>query len=620
MKSYSVDNPRTHLNRRIFLSLQENNLISLPPEVRIDDALYMSKYFAEILISRGWVKRADYYKTLSNILNLDLFDPNKDTVQLELIGDKFYEEYKTYKFLPISCSSNGTVSIITSNVSVELFGFLTSHFNSYKVIIASPDDMAWLLRKRFQKRELHSSSNQVYDRAPEASARVVISKKAAILSLFIIAPLLFIVDTNVVILLGLVVFLLCQFLKVYLVLSTLEFSYEFEMDFSSLKNIDDESLPPYSIIVALYKEKTVIPQLIKALTQMDYPQEKLDIKLVIEEDDKETLEAIIAQQPPQNVDTIIVPSATDVDVVKTKARACNYAIPYCAGEYIALYDAEDVPDKMQLKKAVSEFRNPKSDVSCVQAKLNFYNASQNLLTRMFDMEYRIWFKLFLPGLHLLQSPIPLGGTSNHFKKDVLEELGGWDAYNVTEDADLGIRLFLEGYNVGLLDSETPEECPSRISSWVKQRSRWIKGHLITFLVHARNPIKLLQDLGVKNFFVLVLFIFFPIMSFLLYPVLWGIFFADLLQVEVYGIDGFIFSPEIKNVLMTALIVPNIIYILFAVVISIKDKRYLDLPYAFLQPLYWFLHSIAAYYAVYEAVFRPHYWHKTDHGASFYEQG
>ena len=616
----SMDNPRSHLNRKIFLYLQKHELLSIPTEEQVDDALFASRYFPEILISRGWVRRADYYKTLSRILRLDLFDPKRDKVEFELISDELYEQYIAYKFLPISRSKNDTISILTSHVSSELIDFLDTLYKSYKVIIASPDDLSWLLRKRFQKRELHSSSNQVYDIAPEFSAKVIISKKAAILSLIAIVPSLFFIDVKVIIMLGLMVFLLCQILKVYLVLSSLEFSYEFEMDLSSIDNLEDESLPPYSIIVALYKEKAVIPQLIKALTQMDYPQEKLDIKLVIEEDDQETLQAIIANQPPQNFDTIIVPSVTDVDVVKTKARACNYAIPYCAGEYIALYDAEDVPDRMQLKKAVAEFRDPEKDLSCVQAKLHFYNANQNLLTKMFDMEYRIWFKLFLPGLHLLQSPIPLGGTSNHFRKDVLEKLGGWDAYNVTEDADLGIRLFLEGHKVGLLDSNTPEECPSKLASWVKQRSRWIKGHLITFLVHARNPIRLLRGLGVKNFIVLVLFIFFPIMSFLLYPILWGIFFANLLQVEVYGLGGFIFSPEIKNTLMTALIIPNITYILFAMVISIKDKKYSDIPYALLQPLYWFLHSIAAYYAVYEAIFRPHHWHKTDHGASFYEQG
>lgn len=616
----SLDNPRSHLNRKIFLYLQKYDLISIPADEHADDALFTSRYFAEILISRGWVRRGDYYKTLSKVLRLDLFDAKADKVELDLMSEALYEQYIAYKFLPISRSKSDTVSVITSHISSELFSFLSSLYQSYRVIIATPDDLAWLMRKRFLKRELHSSSNQVYDTSPESSAKVVVSKKAAILSLLILVPTLFIVDVKAIILLGLAVFLLCQILKVYLVLSSLEFSYEFEMDLSTIENLDDESLPPYSIIVALYKEKAVIPQLIKALTQMDYPQEKLDIKLVIEEDDEETLQAINAYQPPQNVDTIIVPSATDVSVVKTKARACNYAIPYCAGEYIALYDAEDVPDRLQLKKAVAEFTNPETDISCVQAKLNFYNAHQNLLTKMFDMEYRIWFKLFLPGLHLLQSPIPLGGTSNHFRKDVLEKLGGWDAYNVTEDADLGIRLFLQGYKVGLLDSNTPEECPSRLGSWVKQRSRWIKGHLITFLVHARNPIRLLQGLGFKNFFILVLFIFFPIMSFLLYPILWGIFFADLLQVEVYGLDGVLFSPEIKTALMTALIVPNIIYILLAMVISIKDKRYSDIPYTILQPLYWFSHSIAAYYAVYEAIFRPHHWHKTAHGASFYEQG
>jgi cellulose synthase/poly-beta-1,6-N-acetylglucosamine synthase-like glycosyltransferase len=619
MISNLLDNPRNQLHRRIFLSLQKNNLISIPSEERIDDALFTSNYFAEILTSRGWVKRADYYQTLSEILRLDLFDPRKDKVNLELISNTLYEEYKTFKFLPISRSSNNTVSIITSNISTELFDLLSRLYKSYKVTIASPDDLAWLLRKRFQNRDLHNSSNQLHENTPQASAKVVISKRAAIISFLAIVSLMFIADAKTFIIIGITTLLLCHFLKTYLVFSSLEFSYEFVMDLSDLNNLEEDTLPLYSIIVALYKEKEIIPQLIKSLSQLDYPQEKLDIKLVIEEDDQDTLEAIRSQQPPQNMDIIIVPSVVGINVVKTKPRACNYALPYCTGEYIALYDAEDVPDKMQLKKAVSQFRNAETDISCLQAKLNFYNADQNLLTKMFDMEYRIWFKLFLPGLHLLQSPIPLGGTSNHFKKDVLEKLGGWDAYNVTEDADLGIRMFLDGYKVGLLDSDTPEECPSTFGSWIKQRSRWIKGHLITFLVHTRNPVKLLQRLGFKNFLVLVLFIFFPILSFLFYPILWGIYIADFLGVDAFGIDTLIFSPEIKDALMVALLVPNVIYVLLAMVISIKDKRYSDIPFTLLQPLYWLIHSVAAYYAVYEAIRRPHHWNKTAHGVSFYDK-
>ena len=208
-----------------------------------------------------------------------MFDPRKDKVNLELISNTLYEEYKSYKFLPISRSSNNTVSIITSNVSTKLFDLLGSLYKSYKVIIASPDDMAWLLRKRFQKRDLHNSSNQLHESTPQASAKVVISNRAAIIWLLVIASLMFIADANTIIILGITALLLCHFLKIYLVFSSLEFSYEFMMDLSKLNNVEEENLPPYSIIVALYKEKEIIPQLIKSLSQLDYPQEKLDIKI-----------------------------------------------------------------------------------------------------------------------------------------------------------------------------------------------------------------------------------------------------------------------------------------------------------------------------------------------------
>jgi cellulose synthase/poly-beta-1,6-N-acetylglucosamine synthase-like glycosyltransferase len=617
MLSNYYNTPRAHLHRKVYYSLLQKDLISFPLETT-DDALFTSEYFAEILISRGWVRRIDYYQTLSEILNLDLFDPNRAKFDLSLSVDSLYAEYKRYSFLPISQSANGTVAIITNRMSTDLIELLGNLYKSYKIIIASPDDLSWLMRKRFENIDLYNSSNLLHEINPDASAKVLVSKTSIAVAAVLIGLSALFMDTIVVVYLALAIFVSTHLLKIYLFLSSLEFSYEFLMDNSLIDQVDINSLPTYSIIVALYKEKEVVPQLIKALSRLDYPQEKLDIKLVIEEEDEDTLNAINDSRPPQNMETIIVPGTTDIEISKTKPRACNYALPYCTGEYVALYDAEDVPDRLQLKKAASYFKNSKGDISCLQAKLNFYNSKQNMLTEMFDMEYRIWFKLFLPGLHLMQSPIPLGGTSNHFKKDVLETLGGWDAYNVTEDADLGIRMFLEGHKVGLLDSDTPEECPSTFGSWIKQRSRWIKGHLITYLVHNRNPIKLLQKLGFKNYMVLTLFIFFPVVSFLLYPVLWGIYIADLFNLDVYGLDSLLFPAELEGTLMLALLIPNLIYIFLAMVISIKDKRYSDLPLTLLQPLYWVLHSIAAYYAVYEAIRRPHHWNKTAHGVSFYD--
>ncbi len=231
----------------------------------------------------------------------------------------------------------------------------------------------------------------------------------------------------------------------------------------------------------MYRERAVAEKVVRAALSLDYPREKLDIKLLLEEDDPETLAEIRAAEWPSCVETIIVPHGSP----KTKPKACNHGLLAARGEYLVIYDAEDRPEPDQLKKAICAFRRVDPRVVCLQAKLNYYNPRQNHLTRFFTLEYTSWFDLFLPGLHVLSAPIPLGGTSNHFRVKALRDLGGWDPFNVTEDCDLGIRLHREGYRTAVLDSTTWEEANSRLFNWIRQRSRWVKGYIQTHLVHTR---------------------------------------------------------------------------------------------------------------------------------------
>ncbi len=607
-----------HLHRRIFDQLKIKGLFAYGfNPLEIDQKILKKEDFPEILFSNGWVNHIDYYQALSEVLNMQMFYPKEEYIQFDLIDPNLYDNYKDFSFAPVSASS-GITNIITTNVNNKLIQRLDSLYQSYRLMLVTPHDLSWLLRQRFKEKQLHDSSNLLADKNPRASAKTLSSRFIGICVAIVLLSLLFIFEPLTSIFIGVGIFLLCHLLKLYLIYISMTYSYEFDMDQSQLEFIKDEDLPDYSIIVALYKESEVISQLFSSLHSLDYPKEKLDVKIVLEEDDQETLEAINSVGTPQYMDIIIVPSGpTDINIVKTKARACNYALSYCKGEFVALFDAEDVPDKLQLRKSLQYLLNERLNLACVQARLHFYNSNQNLLTRLFDMEYRIWFKLLLPGLHILKSPIPLGGTSNHFNKSILENIGGWDAYNVTEDADLGIRLHAQGYKVGLIDSDTPEECPSSVRAWINQRSRWIKGHLITFFVHYRNSFNLLNTIGTRGFVVLTLFILFPLLSFLIYPFFWGIFFLDYFDVEV--INGANIIPSAyKDLLMFGLIFPNFIYISIGIIISIKDRKYEDIIFSFLQPIYWLLHSIAAYIAIFDTIRRPYHWNKTQHGINRYD--
>jgi cellulose synthase/poly-beta-1,6-N-acetylglucosamine synthase-like glycosyltransferase len=228
---------------------------------------------------------------------------------------------------------------------------------------------------------------------------------------------------------------------------------------------NDQTLPVYSVLVPVYREAGMIGELTRALAALDYPSDKLDVRLVVEEDDSETFAAVFAA----GLNAVVVPPG----LPRTKPKACNFALQSVWGEFVVVYDAEDRPEPDQLRKAVAAFRaNP--DVSCLQARLAIDRAP-SWISRMFAIDYAVWFRMLLPGLARLHSPIPLGGTSNHFRVKSLVEAGAWDPFNVTEDADLGVRLARLGHRVAILDSATFEEAPEKLGTWLRQRTRWMKG-------------------------------------------------------------------------------------------------------------------------------------------------
>jgi cellulose synthase/poly-beta-1,6-N-acetylglucosamine synthase-like glycosyltransferase len=373
------------------------------------------------------------------------------------------------------------------------------------------------------------------------------------------------------------------------------------------RSIPDDDLPVYTVLVPAYREPAVIAALIKRLGDLEYPTDKLDIRLLLEQDDTETIVAAEATHPGPQFTIVRVPHSEP----KTKPKACNIGLEHARGTYVTIYDAEDRPEPLQLRRAVFGFRELPSRVACLQAKLSYYNAEQNLLTAWFTIEYAMWFSFLLPGLVSQRGPLPLGGTSNHFRGKVLREVGGWDPYNVTEDADLGIRLARRGYQTGVLDSVTLEEANSDVINWVKQRSRWYKGYFQTWLVHIRQPLQTFRDLGWRGFIGFNLFILgTPLLS-LINPLFW---ILTALWFLVHPALIIALFPAWLYYLGLFVMVLGNFTLFYTWLVSARTigSRKLVLA-AVLVPFYWALMSLAVTKAAIQLISAPSFWEKTVHG-------
>ncbi|MCX7590135.1 MAG: glycosyltransferase, partial [Kiritimatiellae bacterium] len=334
-----------------------------------------------------------------------------------------------------------------------------------------------------------------------------------------------------------------------------------------LSALQDHELPVYSILVPMYHEPESVRQMVDALVALDYPAEKKEVQFLVEADDLVTRAAFTALRLPTGFSVTLVP----VSFPRTKPKACNIGLSRATGRYLVIYDAEDRPEPDQLRKAVAAFRKVGPEVICLQSKLNFYNPRQNLLTRWFTAEYSTWFDLSLPGLSALRTVIPLGGTSNHFVTAKLHELLGWDAYNVAEDCDLGIRIYRAGYHSRMLDTTTWEEACSSFPYWIRQRTRWLKGYIQTYFVHMRNPLRLLRELGPANFFHFQMLVGGIVFSFLINPLFWLLailWFVLRLEILTNLFPGPVFAAG-----ALCLFVGNFVFIYLGAIASYRRGHY-----------------------------------------------
>lgn len=374
--------------------------------------------------------------------------------------------------------------------------------------------------------------------------------------------------------------------------------------------LSDRDLPTYTVLVALYREARVVPRLVAALARFDYPAAKLDLKFVVEADDAGTIAALARIPLPARFEVIAVPDG----VPRTKPRALNVALSLARGDLLVVYDAEDVPDPGQLRLAAEIFATAPPSTACLQGRLVIDNPEDSWIARCFAIEYAGLFDVLNPALAHWHLPMPLGGTSMHVRTEVLRRLHGWDARNVTEDADLGMRLACAGYDVGDLPSATIEEAPIKFRSWLHQRIRWMKGFLQTSVTHGRRPLETCRRLGGLDALCAATLLPGAVASALIYPVfiVWAV--ADFLLREIPAApDPW---PNLPLAIAITLFLSGLAALVLPAALGCIRRGWFDLLWFVpVMPAYFALVSVAAWLAVIEFVRAPSRWNKTEHGLS-----
>lgn len=571
----------------------------------------------DVVLAHRWTSAKHFYGVLAKHFSLNFVSLLTLPCEAAIFDYKLVSEFANRLVLPWR-REDGCYVLAIADPNEETFAWARGQFGrDVRFVGTAKFDILWSLQALADEQLTDDALHMLSGRQPQLSASLVATRPQLMTLLGLILVTVMALarwpSTTLIVLNLLVtlVFTATFGLKFLLVYYGSRRSIDIKVADEEAQALRDEDLPTYTVLVPMYKEPDVLPILASALRRLDYPMSKLDVKLVLEADDLETIDAAKQLGLEAFFEIIRVPPSQP----RTKPKACNYALRFARGELLTVYDAEDKPEPDQLRKVVAAFVKSSPETACIQARLNYYNANENWLTRMFALEYTLWFDFYLPALEWLRIPIPLGGTSNHFKLDVLRSIDAWDPYNVTEDADLGVRLTQRGYRVGVVNSTTYEEANVSIPNWIRQRSRWFKGYMQTWLVHTRRPLHLYRSTGMRGFWGFQFFIGGGFFTALMAPLLWltyGAWLASSSRV----MDGF-FPPALLYLSLFNLLVGNGFFIYMTLVAGFK-RDYLKLaPYALTVPFYWMLQSIAAYKGLWQLIRKPFYWEKTTHGISKY---
>ena len=584
---------------------------------QIEEARYVKArsgiHIDQTLASRGYLDDSTLADVISRVWKIErasMSDIDGDFAR-RWSGQRYIAE----NWMPLRELPDGSALVATARVpDAERSRLISEALGRDVEFVAATSAQIWhSILDVFGPLIADQAANELWNQNPVLSARTVASRGqkvgfAVLLVVLVVALVLWPIGTVIVLIAGTsLVFLAGTAFKFFISLRGARFDLVERVSDGAVEALDDDALPRYTVLVPVFKEANIVAQLVKNLGGIDWPANRLEVFVLIEESDHETRAAFEASSPPDHFHVITIPAGHP----QTKPRACNVGLFFATGDYLVIFDAEDTPEPDQLKKAYISFQRGGEKTVCVQAALNYFNARENVLTRMFSLEYGYWFDYMLAGLDSLDLPIPLGGTSNHFRTEALISLGGWDPYNVTEDADLGIRASALGYRVGVVNSATMEEANTSIPNFIRQRSRWIKGYMQTTLVHARRPIALLRQIGFWRFSSFVLLIagtpatFLGVLPFYILTVL-----SLVLPTEFVGQ---FFPVWLLWVCFLNFIIGSSIMVYLSMMGPFKRRTFALVPWALLNPLYWVLHSISSYKALWQLITKPHYWEKTEHG-------
>jgi cellulose synthase/poly-beta-1,6-N-acetylglucosamine synthase-like glycosyltransferase len=590
----------------------------ITPEQLADALEQQGKYggrLGEILQGITHVRALDFYKGLAEHFSLPFVNLLEQVPEKSLLNAEERAIYVEQLFLPVA--KEGDVwTIATANPCQTTFDFLKKRYgDATKMVVTSKFDIIWTLQKYFDDRIIQEVVNDLFEKTPHMSAATVLSNGQKVFFLIILftAIVTGLISGHLLLMIfnGVITVAICGTLVYKLFLTVLGLTARGYKQEKLLK-INDKDLPVYSVLVPLYQEnELILAHLIKHLELLDYPRHLLDIKLLIEKDDLTTIGFLKKMNLPTNYEFIYVPFGGP----RTKPKACSYGLKFARGEFMTIYDAEDAPDPDQLRKVVATFREGDERLGCVQCHLSYYNSKENWLTKMFTLEYSYWFDLMLPALSMMRWPIPLGGTSNHMRTAFLNKISAWDPFNVTEDAELGIRLARLGLITQVINSTTQEEAPSHMRNWFYQRTRWLKGYMQTYLTHMRRPFKLLRILGPFGFLSFQLFIGGTILSNFCNIIVWIIFAVTLTLGP--AATNFMFPSPIIEMAWFNFIVGSLIVIILNILGILRRKMYSLLLFSLTSPIYWLLMSLANYRAIWHLIVKPSHWEKTTHGTSGY---
>jgi cellulose synthase/poly-beta-1,6-N-acetylglucosamine synthase-like glycosyltransferase len=580
----------------------------------LESADESGEHILRVMMNEGMANPYTLYQAWAKYQKIPFIDLLAEPCERTLLDAKEAERYVSLQLIPWK-KEEGATFIAVCAITDEVQVWAKQRYGSaVRFVITSPVDIQQMVHRYFAPEGDEQAREALWQHQPYFSAKTLLNMAQFIGTVVLTFMLLgWIASDPLEALAGMFIAVNILYIAA-LAFKTLVFvlggvhAARLALEEEPLQASDSE-LPIYTILVPLFKEEKVLPKLVKAIKKLDYPRAKLDVKLVVEEDDYQTIEAFKQLRAERIFELVQVPYS----LPRTKPKALNYALRFARGKFVTIYDAEDKPDPQQLKRVLSYFKQADDNTVCVQARLNYFNREETMLTRLFAIEYSTLFDYILYGLKALHVPIPLGGTSNHFKIESLRELYAWDPYNVTEDADLGLRIAQKGWHIGLVASDTMEEAPLTLRSWIKQRSRWIKGHMQTYIVHMRHPVSLLRRVGLTGFMGFQLMLGAPAFVFLIAPImwcLWVIFMTGYLSIEAY------MPAWLPSVSMTggSILLATVLLQWFYAWVAIRSRQWASMGRAgLLFPLYWVWHSVASFKALWQLITRPHYWEKTTHG-------